>query len=152
MAKVRDADGQPVVVGNQISVPALSTFASSPLDASVLIGDVVTPQLNVRSLLKTHLLLRSKEPLNSRPFGAPEISSVTLFGPTVIEFPEEIPIWLLFFYLSSIVRYKPELVERLRDSKYWPVLSTARLHVFLDFLLAFWSFVHQKNCFLVAPQ
>jgi hypothetical protein len=60
-------------------------------------------------------------------------------------FPEEFPIALAFFHLSSVVRYKPEFLARLKDSKFWAVLSTARQHCLLKFLLTFWSFTHKKT-------
>lgn len=60
-------------------------------------------------------------------------------------FPEEFPIALAFFHLSSVVRYKPEFLARLKDSKYWPVLSTARRHCLLKFLMTFWEFTHKKT-------
>jgi hypothetical protein len=60
-------------------------------------------------------------------------------------FPEEFPITLAFFHLSSVVRYKPEFLDRLRDSKYWAVISAARRHCLLKFLITFWSFTHKKT-------
>jgi len=63
-------------------------------------------------------------------------------------FPEEFPIALAFFHLSSVVRYKPEFLARLKDSKYWPVVSTARRHCLLKFLITFWSFTHKKTIFI----
>jgi hypothetical protein len=105
-------------------------------------GPIINPahvETEIRAQLRTHLIFRFRD------------QTVAALGPTKIEFPEEVPIWLLFFYMSSIVRYKPEFFSRLKDSRYWPPLSSARLHCFLDFLLAFWSFVHQKNYFLKAP-
>jgi YaaC-like Protein len=60
-------------------------------------------------------------------------------------FPEEFPIVLAFFHMSSVVRYKPEFLARLKDSKYWPLLSTARRHSLLQFLIAFWSFTHNST-------
>ncbi len=59
--------------------------------------------------------------------------------------PEELPIVLAFFHMSSVVRYKPEFLARLKDSKYWPLLSTTRRYSLLQFLMAFWSFTHNKT-------
>lgn len=59
--------------------------------------------------------------------------------------PEELPIALVFFHLSSISRYKPEFLSELRDSKYWPVVAAARWHGLYKFLLLFSSFVQQKT-------
>lgn len=62
--------------------------------------------------------------------------------------PEELPIFLLFFHMSSVVRYKPEFLFRIRDSQYWPMLSAARRHCLLKMLMLTWSFVHKTNLFL----
>lgn len=62
--------------------------------------------------------------------------------------PEELPIFLLFFHMSSVVRYKPEFLFRIRDSQYWPMLSAARRHCLLKMLILAWSFVHKTNLFL----
>ena len=62
--------------------------------------------------------------------------------------PQELPIALAFFHLSSIVRYKPEFVARLRDSRFWPVVSTTQYHGMLHFVRLLWSFVHQTDLFI----
>jgi hypothetical protein len=129
-------------------LPCLVSFKHRKGDApSMLVGPIFDPtedlNLQVTRQVKRHLLLRRDDQSHNR--------SYTLLGPNKIEFPEEIPIWLLFFYMSSVVRYKPEFFSRLKDSKYWPPLSAATTHAFLDFLLAFWSFVHKTNYFIVAP-
>lgn len=59
--------------------------------------------------------------------------------------PEEFPIALLFFHMSSVVRYKPEVLERLQKGKFWPVLATARRHSLFKFILLFWSYIHQEH-------
>jgi len=59
--------------------------------------------------------------------------------------PEEFPIALMFFHMSSIVRYKPEFLERIRYSKYWPILASAKRHSLRKFLVLFWSFVHNEQ-------
>ena len=66
-----------------------------------------------------------------------------------MELPEEWPIVLLFFYMASIVRYRPELLGRLRDSRFWPIIASSRIHSFHAFLMAFWSFMQQQNYFTV---
>lgn len=62
--------------------------------------------------------------------------------------PEELPIVLLFFYMSSVCRYKPEFLDKLEDSKYWPLLSSSLRHSMLKMLILTWSFVHQKTLLL----
>lgn len=63
--------------------------------------------------------------------------------------PEEVPIWIAFFHLSSIARYKPEFLAQLIDSKSWPILLSLRKHSILKFLLLFWSFLHQSSYHLI---
>jgi len=59
--------------------------------------------------------------------------------------PEELPIALLFFHMASVVRYKPEFLERIRGSRFWPIVSAARQHCLLRFLVLAWSFFHREN-------
>lgn len=58
---------------------------------------------------------------------------------------QELPILILFFHMSSVVRYKPDLYSRLKDSMYWPMLASALQHSVVDMLMLCWSFVHQEN-------
>jgi hypothetical protein len=59
--------------------------------------------------------------------------------------PEELPIAIALFHISSVVRYKPEFFARIRNSKYWPVVGAARQHILYKFLLLFSSFVRQET-------
>ena len=63
---------------------------------------------------------------------------------------EEIPIWLTFFYLSNIVRYNPEFIDKLKDSKAWPILLALSKHCVLRFLILFWSYMHNTE-FYISP-
>jgi hypothetical protein len=65
--------------------------------------------------------------------------------------PEELPIICAFFHMSNIVRYNPDGLEKLADSKYWPSLLTLRRHGLYKFLLLFWSFINQC-CTFIAPE
>ncbi len=64
---------------------------------------------------------------------------------------EELPIVLLFFYLSSIARYRPDFLYRIRDSREWCILQAARRHCLFQFLVLFWSFVNQKTLLVDTP-
>jgi hypothetical protein len=103
-----------------------------------IIGNPQAWTSEVRQSVATHLLYRV----------TPKHTYTIIGTRQNVEFPQELPIALLFFYMSSVVRYRPELFSRLRDSKFWPVLSCARVHSFLDFLVAFWSFVHRRNYYI----
>lgn len=62
--------------------------------------------------------------------------------------PEELPIWLAFFHLSSFVRYKPDFLDTIKDSSAWPLVLTLRKHATYRFLTLFWSFLEQRTTFL----
>ncbi len=64
--------------------------------------------------------------------------------------PEEFPIIILFFHMASVVRYKPELLERLQLSRYWPILANARRHSLLKFIILFWSYIHKEELIVEA--
>ena len=57
---------------------------------------------------------------------------------------EEFNIILAFFHLSNVVRYNPEYLNKLKDSKAWSLLLALRQHGSLGFLEHFWSFVNKK--------
>jgi hypothetical protein len=59
--------------------------------------------------------------------------------------PEELPIWMTLFHLSNVVRYNPEFLSRLQDSKSLPVLLTLRKHSIFRYLLLFWSHLHKRG-------
>ena len=71
--------------------------------------------------------------------------TITALMPGPILMPEAIPITLAFYHLSCVARYNPESLERLEDSKYWPVVAALRPHALFKFLLHFWSFMRQAN-------
>lgn len=65
--------------------------------------------------------------------------------------PEELPILLAFFHLSNLVRYDPEGLRQLMDSKYWPTALALRNHGLYRFIILFWSYVNQC-CTYISPQ
>jgi len=73
---------------------------------------------------------------------------VTPISSNKLLLPEEIPIWLAFYHLSNIVRYKPDHLLKFMDSKSWPVLLSLRKHAFLRFLICFWSFLQKQSTIL----
>lgn len=48
-------------------------------------------------------------------------------------FNEEMSIMLAYFHLSNIIRYNPEHLYKLMDSKYWSIILGLRMHGFLRF-------------------
>lgn len=63
-------------------------------------------------------------------------------------FPEELPILLAFFHLSSIARYKPDFLYSSMDSLFWPMIATSRRHCLYKFLLLFWSNIHKTSFYI----
>lgn len=97
----------------------------------------VTEANAVRAGLRTYLLYSDSD---GKPYTPVSARSLLL--------PEEIPIALAFFHLSSVVRYKPEFLSKLRDSRYWPVLAALRYHGLYRATLLFWSHVQQRTLFI----
>lgn len=132
---LRGYTAMPGTVGMPAS-PAIGRIFRGP---QILNGQDFWQQ--IRASLNTHLLYRV----------APQSTHATICLGAKLQYPQEFPISLLFFYMSSVVRYRPEFFARLRDSKYWPLISVARYHAFLDFLLEFWSYVQRRNYFINPP-
>lgn len=90
----------------------------------------------LRPYLRPYLLYRAE-----REYRTP-LSS----GPLLLA--EEFLIMALAFHMSSVVRYKPDLLAKFRDSTFWPVLLAAQRHCFLKFLVLCWSFTHRRAMLL----
>lgn len=59
--------------------------------------------------------------------------------------PQELPVLLAMFHLGNVVRYDPERLARLYDSRAVTVLETLRRHGLLTYLTMIWSFYTQKQ-------
>ncbi len=68
-----------------------------------------------------------------------------------LQYPEEIPLYLIFFHLGSIVRYKPRFMEKMMDSKYLPFLLATERHCSFKFFQLFYNFMMQCNYFITTP-
>jgi hypothetical protein len=115
----------------------LSGFRRQSGEPNQLLGaviDVANAEADIRKQLRTFLLY---SPIPQEVMTPRSGLSVLL--------PEELPIALLFFHMSSVVRYKPEFLAKLRDSRCWPILAAARLNCIQKFLTVFWSFVKQQS-------
>lgn len=60
-------------------------------------------------------------------------------------FTEELDIMLAYFHLSNVVRYNPEHLYKLMDSKYWAILLGLRKHGYLRFEKLIWGHVIKKS-------
>jgi len=58
---------------------------------------------------------------------------------------EELPITLLFYYLSSVVRYNPQFLSKMKDSRFWFIFLAFRRHGLLQALTLAWSHLHQQS-------
>lgn len=54
-------------------------------------------------------------------------------------FNEDLCIMLAYFHLSNVVRYNPEHLYKLMDSKYWIIMLALRKHGFLRFQKLMWG-------------
>jgi hypothetical protein len=54
-------------------------------------------------------------------------------------FNEELCITLAFFHLSNVVRYNPEHLYRLKDSRYWALMLALEKHGFFRFIKLMWG-------------
>lgn len=90
--------------------------------------------------VRRYLLYGIVTDLTDEPYGC----HIPISGSTFI-LPQEIPIWIAFFHLSNVVRYKPDFMAKLRDSISWPMLLCFRKHSMLDYMVLFWSFLHQTT-------
>jgi len=74
-----------------------------------------------------------------------ELSAVTpISNHQILMFPE-FPILLTFFYLSNIVRYKPEDLFKFKDSKAWGLLLALKTEATISYLNLFLSYLYQTN-------
>ena len=58
---------------------------------------------------------------------------------------EELSIMLAYFHLSNVVRYNPEHLFKIMDSKYWALLLGLRKHGFLRFEKLIWGNFIKKS-------
>ena len=66
--------------------------------------------------------------------------------------PEEIPIYLAFFHMSSVVRYKPHLLSELKKSRYWSFFLAMERHCSFKMLLLFYNLFTKTSNYLLPIQ
>ncbi len=106
----------------------------------IMVSTDAEARARLLSHTKRHLLYQIVRDLFHNPIG---IYTPLSAGP--MELAEEIPIWLAFFHLSNVVRYKPDTLARIKDSAAWPMLLCLQRHALLRFLVIFWSFMQQRT-------
>jgi len=96
-------------------------------------SSIAQAEIEFRSMLHTYLL-----------YGG-ESTYTPLASSLPILLPEEVPIWIAFFHMSSIVRYRPEYLAKLFDDKSWPVLHGLSRHGIFRYLNLTLNFAHQTT-------
>lgn len=119
-------------------LPLLTGFKKDPTNPVRFIGPVPPTGTNLESWVR-----RQIQPLFIYDRGNHGIATPMTGRKLLV--PEEFPIALMFFHMSSVVRYKPEFLAKLRDSRDWPMLAAAQRHSLFKMLLLLWSFLHQKT-------
>lgn len=71
--------------------------------------------------------------------------TLTPTGRAGVVLPQEFPVLLALFHLGNVVRYDPERLARLYDSRAAPVLEALRRHGLLTYLVTLWSLFTQKQ-------
>lgn len=103
--------------------------------------------------IKKNLYTKIKRHLNSDScvlgaFGAQWVSYTPINGRFHV-LNEELSIMLAYFHLSNVVRYNPEHLYKIMDSKYWAILLGLRKHGFLRFEKLMWG-NYNKSSFDIA--
>jgi len=128
------------------NVPALIDVRHSATNAQEFVSKKSYPQTTaddeiLGAHVRTQLLYYNLSPKQS----------LVPTCPTGLLMFEELPILLVFFHLSSVVRYNPEFLARLRESRYWPVISSLRYHGVTEFMILFWSYMQQEQIVFTTP-
>ncbi|MGB8951371.1 MAG: YaaC family protein [Candidatus Aminicenantales bacterium] len=113
-------------------------------ETDVLKGNLEDVQARLLTKVRRFLLVSDIDPLRNIRCDTP-VSSSRLFA------PEELHILLAFFHLSNVVRYKPEFLDKLKDSRSWALLVSLPRHGTLTFLEHFWSFMHKRVTIVTSP-
>lgn len=98
--------------------------------------------------VKRNLSSNIKRYLNSDIYHSDGFGSWTSYTPIngrYHVFNEDLCIMLAYFHLSNVVRYNPEHLYKIMDSKYWAILLAFRKHGFLRFEKLMWGNFIKKS-------
>jgi len=120
------------------SVPLLKGFARIPKSRGEFLGKVDTSREAVEEIIRkqTRCWLLYDAHLG--------YVQTPISGGRML-FPQEIPILLTFYHLSSVSRYNPELLAKIKSSRFWPLVVSARWHALQKFCILAWSYLQQRN-------
>ncbi len=105
----------------------------------LIYGNSADAKKEIKRKIKRFLIYQA-----SNPFQNSMETFLPISGKRVL-LPEELPILLVFFHLSNIVRYNPELLHKIKNSPEWGMLQALSRHGTYKFMLLFWSYVHQTS-------
>ena len=155
--KIADAEGKQRVVAeyagsersqfDKVNIANLQAFVglqrlgsgTSPLVSNLCEkGDIASLRCNLRPAMLYGYCYENENVVQLVPESAGDLL-----------LPEELPLICAFYHMSSVVRYNPDGLRKLRDSKYWPVLLALRRHGAYRFLMLFWSFMTQCSTYII---
>ena len=123
----------------------VSGFAEDPNTKGMYVCSIknAASEADARTALlagfRRYLLYELPNPSQNYP------ATMTPISNSQMMLPPEIPIWLCFFHMSSVVRYDPECLQRLSEDRCWPMLLSLRRHAFLGFCVLTWSSFHKTS-------
>ena len=137
--RVKAVPRNPRLILTTKRLPCLTGFRKAPKKDNIFVSPILQcPESKVPEKLRDHLH-------TSCLYFSEDGNPYTAICSRAFPMPEEFPIALLFFHMSSVVRYKPEFLARIQESRWWPVLLTARRQSLFKFMLLSWSFVHREQ-------
>jgi hypothetical protein len=100
----------------------------------------------------THLLFEREAAIDRRflslPYPMSRRDGLFALPEGKLCFPDEVPIFLALYHLSSVVRYKPRFLETIQDSNAWPLVLATRRHMLYRGIVLTISSVLQKSAFI----
>jgi len=104
-------------------------------ESNRFIGDFENISNQIKLSIKRNLISDSYQ---SNHFGSSWYSRTPISDNKYV-FNEELCIMLAYFHLSNVVRYNPEHLYKLMDSRYWALLLGLRKHGYLKFIKHIWG-------------
>lgn len=122
----------------------LKTIKRFKRQGDLLVGSAVSPKnvKNLRRQIRPFLVYANEQ--------RDEDDDVYVHVPVSSQrllMPEELPIVLAFFHMSSVCRYRPQMLDRLLDSRFHTVLLSLQRHAMFRFFVLAWSYIHNKSLF-----
>lgn len=120
----------------------VETYESPPISQT---GDAIAA---ARASIRPYLLYEG----TVRTFGQLDITfHHTPVSAKRLLLPEEVPLFIALFHLGSAVRYKPDFMQRIMDSEYWPMVLCLRNEAIFKVLSMFWQYVRQESMHITHP-